>query len=107
METRMDVSLLYFDDCPNWQVADTRLAEALRLSGHSDQQVEYVLVTSDDQAQELHFVGSPTVRIDGEDPFLGDEPRAFGLTCRVYPSASGMDGSPSVDELLVAITARA
>lgn len=102
----MKVSLLYFDDCPNWQVADARLEEALRLSGHADHRVEHILVTSDDQAAELHFVGSPTVLIDGEDPFLGDEPRPFGLTCRVYRSATGLGGSPSLDELIAAIAAR-
>ena len=103
----MKVSLLYFDDCPNWQVADARLEEALRLSGHAGQQVERVLVTSVEQAAALHFVGSPTVLINGEDPFLGDEPRPFGLTCRVYRSGVGSDGSPSVHELIEAIAARA
>ena len=101
----MKVSLLYFDDCPNWQVADARLAEALRLTGHTDQQVEYLLVTSDEQAQALNFVGSPTVLINDEDPFRSDEARAFGLTCRVYRTATGLAGSPSIGEFVAAISA--
>jgi hypothetical protein len=104
---RVDVSLLYFEDCPNWQVAHARLEEALRLSGHAGQRIERVLVTSVEQAEALHFVGSPTVLIDGEDPFRGDEPRPFGLTCRVYPSDAGLGGSPSIDELIAALAARA
>ena len=29
----MRVQLLYFDECPNWQLADTRLREALEALG--------------------------------------------------------------------------
>ena len=101
------VSLLYVDDCPNWLVADARLAEALRLTRLTGLQVEHVLVNSDEQAQALNFVGSPTVLINGEDPFRSDEPRAAGLTCRVYRSAAGLAGSPSIDEFVAAIVARA
>ena len=64
-----------------------------------------VVVSSDEQAQALDFVGSPTVLINGEDPFRSDEARAFGLTCRVYLSATGLVGSPSIDEFVAAISA--
>lgn len=100
------MSLVYFDGCPNWQVADARLTEALRLSGLAKQPVEHVLVTSVEQAEGMHFVGSPTILIDGEDPFLDDEPRPVGLTCRVYRTDTEVGGSPSVAELVAVLTAR-
>src|SRR5690349_15174220 len=36
----VDVTLLYLDDCPNWQVADERLRQALALAGRDDVRVE-------------------------------------------------------------------
>ena len=48
-------------------------------------------VTSDDeQAQQERFIGSPTIRIDGEDivtPPSESEP--FSLSCRVYRTRDG------------------
>lgn len=103
----MRVSLLYFDDCPNWRVADARLTEALRLSGRPGQIVERLRITTHEEARAAHFRGSPTILIDGEDPFAGDGTGAFGLTCRVYPTDEGLAGSPTVDALTAALNARA
>ena len=102
----MKISLLYFDDCPNWQIADARLTEALSLVGNPDQIVERVLVTTDEEAQAAHFLGSPTILIDGVDPFAGSAASSFGLTCRVYRTEKGLAGSPTVDELVAVLGAR-
>ena len=102
----MQVSLLFIDDCPNWQVADARLAEALLLVGLPDQDVEHVLIATDAEAQAAHFRGSPTILIDGEDPFEDGGTRSFGLTCRLFPTTAGLAGSPTVDELAAALAAR-
>lgn len=94
--------LLFFDDCPSWLVADERLRAALDRTGHEDIVVVHELVTTIDEAQRRHFTGSPTILINGVDPFAGAgaEP---ALACRVYPSAEGFDGSPSLDQLVRAI----
>lgn len=95
----MRVELLYFDGCPNWQVADDRLIEALTELGRDDVVVERRLVETPEQAEELAFLGSPTIRIDGTDPFAtGDE--QVGLACRVYATPAGMSGSPDTAQLL-------
>lgn len=47
------------------------------------------------------FRGSPTVLIDGVDPF-GDE-APLGLACRVYRTADGQTGSPTLHQLRDAI----
>ena len=99
----MDVTLLYFDDCPNWQVADNRLREALALAGRDDVQVEHRLVVTPEQAEAAGFRGSPTVLINGEDPFA-DPDAPVGLSCRVYGSATGLTGVPTVEQLLAVLS---
>lgn len=94
----MRVQLLYVDGCPNWQVADTRLRQALEAVG-LPVEVERVVLTAPDQAQQGNFHGSPSVLVDGEDPFA--EPGTpVGLSCRLYRTARGVDGSPTVDQLV-------
>jgi hypothetical protein len=96
------VSLLYFDGCPNWRVADERLREALVRVGQPDAPIKYLTVTTSEQADVLRFRGSPTVLITGRDPFLdGDAP--VGLSCRVYRTGDGLVGSPTVEQLVEAL----
>jgi hypothetical protein len=93
------VELLYFDDCPNWTVADERLTEALRAAGHHDVDVERRRVETVVEAEELGFVGSPTIRINGTDPF-GSGTEQVGFACRVYGTSAGVSGSPTTDQLV-------
>ncbi len=78
----VQVSLLYFDGCPNWDVADGRLREALARVGHGHAAVEYRQVTTVEEAEEAQFRGYPTVLVNGRDPFL-DHESPVGLSCRV------------------------
>ncbi len=98
----MHVSLLYFDGCPNWQVADKRLREALAQVGRGDVTVNYREVTTPEQAEATQFRGSPTVLVNGRDPFL-DEGSPVGLSCRVYRTEDGLAGSPTVEQLVAAL----
>lgn len=97
----MDVALLYFDGCPSHH--DTlALLEALLSEAKWDGEIQLVSVDSQEQAEALSFRGSPTVLIDGGDPFLdGDAP--VGLSCRVYPTDRGYQGIPPEAELRAAI----
>ena len=93
------VTLLYFDGCPNWQVADQRLR---RLADEHGLTVDYRKVDTPEEAERVGFAGSPTVLVDGVDPFAtGDEPA--GLACRVYVTEDGPQGSPSLDQLRAAL----
>ena len=95
----MRVELLYFKDCPSWEVAYTRVGEALRSIGRHDIAVDLRLVETTEQATKLKFIGSPTIRIDGADPFAaGDEP--VGLACRLYDTPVGRAGSPTAAQLV-------
>ncbi len=89
------VRLLYFDGCPNWQTTDARL-RALRAETAFD--LEYQRVETREEAEQLGFRGSPTVLVDGVDPFA-DDAVASGLACRVYETPDGPQGSPTVAQL--------
>jgi hypothetical protein len=93
------ISLLYFDGCPNWHVADDRLRQALVSVGQADAEVEYRQVSTPEEAEAAQFQGSPTVLVNGRDPFL-DPGSPVGLSCRVYRTPDGLAGSPTVEQLV-------
>lgn len=95
----MDVRLRYFDGCPNWRIAEARLREALDSSAAVvGAEITLERVGSDEEAQTLRFRGSPTILLDGVDPF-STEDSGFGLTCRVYRTEARFEGSPSLVQL--------
>ena len=95
----MDVTLLYFDGCPNWQVLDERLRA---LSAELGFAVMYERVETPEEAAARQFIGSPTVLVDEHDPFArGHEP--VGLACRIYQTPQGPAGAPTLDQLRAAL----
>jgi hypothetical protein len=100
--TVMTISLLYFDGCPNWHVADERLRAALVAVGRPDDAVEHVLVSTPEEAEASQFRGSPTVLVDGRDPF-SDPDAPVGLACRLYRTDQGLAGSPTVEQLVAVL----
>ena len=99
----VSVTLLYSEDCPNWRIADERLREALARAGRDDLRVEYRQVDTPEQAEAAGFRGSPTVLIDGRDPFADpDAPAA--LSCRVFRTETGLAGAPTVEQLLAVLS---
>ncbi len=92
---------LYVQGCPGW----TEVAAALdRLAGELGFTWTRVLVESDAMAASLGFHGSPSVHIDGADPFA-DPDAPVGLTCRLHPTADG--ARPSRNPQLLAAVLRA
>ncbi|WP_091548222.1 thioredoxin family protein [Modestobacter sp. DSM 44400] len=97
----MDVALLYFDACPNWKVADERLAAIA--AERADLTLTRHLVDTPEEAERVGFHGSPSILVDGVDVFA--EPDAgVGLSCRVYRTPKGMAGAPTVEQLRAALT---
>jgi hypothetical protein len=95
----MDVTLLFVDGCPNWQVTDARLCEALARTGRDDVRVQHRLISTPEQAEDVDFRGSPSVLVDGRDPFATTG-AAVGLSCRIYRTEAGPAGAPTVEQLL-------
>ena len=100
--TPLRVQLLHVAECPHLAVADLRLRVALNATGHDDTAIEWVVVTTLEQAYELGFRGSPTVLINGHDPFATPELHV-ALACRFYSSDSGPTDAPSIAQLIDAI----
>ena len=103
----MKIELLYFDDCPNWRRTLEGLAEVMRDHGLDDP-IEQVNVEGQEAAEELAFRGSPTILIDGIDPFL-DTDAPVGLSCRIYITEDGIAGGPTreqMDSVIARITAQ-
>jgi hypothetical protein len=98
----MDVTLLYFDRCPNWTLARDRLHDAMRRAGLDKRWLRYRTVATPEEADAVGFPGSPTMLIDGSDPFAG-ESAPVGFTCRIYEAPAGPDGAPSMDQLLTVL----
>ena len=93
----MKVELLYFDECPSYQAAERLLREALAEDGLPGQ-IEMIRVGDDADAQRLSFLGSPTIRINGIDPFAHGE-ASYGMECRVFVTPEGLKGWPSKEML--------
>jgi hypothetical protein len=92
----MRITVLIVPDCPNAPVIKERIVRAL--DGRSAD-VEVVEVADQEQAVRLGMTGSPTVLINGVDPFAMPGTPA-SLSCRLYRGADGgVDGAPSVTDL--------
>jgi len=97
----MDVTLLFFDDCPNWKVADGHLATIARKLPRVA--VSHHVVDTPEEAERVGFRGSPSILVDGVDPFA-DSDAPVGLSSRVYQTPGGPAGSPTLEQLLAVMT---
>ena len=101
----MTIEVLYFDGCPNHDAVVHRLPRLLDEAGI---RADVVLrrVESDEDAQRLRFLGSPTVRVDGRDVEPGAHAREdFGLRCRLYRAPDGLTGIPPDGWILASVGA--
>lgn len=85
--------MLYFDGCPSYRVAEELLREALVESGHAHR-IAMIRIASEAEARRQRFLGSPTIRIDGVDPFAHGE-ADYGMECRVFATPDGLKGWPT------------
>ena len=99
----MKVTLQYFDSCPNWRVVDQRIREVIE-SEDLDIDLDYQLIESPEAAEQYGFHGSPSILIDGVDPFATADTQV-GYACRIYLTESGPAEAPSVEQIAQALGA--
>lgn len=105
MGTVTTMEILYFDSCPSWRRTEEDVQRVIADAGIEDRtSVQLVEVKTDEEAQRLRFLGSPTVRVDGTDV----DPSAvgattFGLQCRVYEHEGRLQGSPPAEWIRMAL----
>ena len=98
----MTIELLYVRDCPNRSFAREQIDRALLATGLSAVVREREVRTSE-EASRFGMRGSPTILIDGRDPFEAATGFA-GLSCRLYVSERGGAGAPTVEQLIRVLT---
>jgi hypothetical protein len=90
----MRIELLYFEGCPSYEEYVPRLRGLLTRAGVNAPVIQRQIQTETD-AQREAFLGSPTLRINGDDVDPRASERAdYGLRCRLYPSDAGLSGAP-------------
>jgi hypothetical protein len=100
---RVKIEVLYFDGCPTYETA-TKILRAVLAEERVEADIELVAVNSDEEAHRLRFPSSPTIRVDGRDLFPAPEREDWRLGCRVYATAEGLRGYPTVEMLKDALT---
>jgi hypothetical protein len=97
------IELLYFDGCPSHEALLPRVRGLLAQAG-VDAPVQQRRVASDADAQRERFLGSPTLRVDGVDVDPDARERGdFGVKCRVYHTAHGLQSTPPDQRVLDAL----
>jgi hypothetical protein len=92
------IELLVVADCPHEAPAAQLLRRALDDVGLPTTRFTTVVVTDHEHTEQLRFTGSPTIHVDGVDPFA--EPASLpGLTCRMYRTDTGRSGTPDLAAL--------
>lgn len=88
----MRVEVLYFDGCPSH---DRLMPALLALTSAHDAEITQRRIETPEEADELRFLGSPSVRVDGRDIEPGAESRIdYGMKCRLYRSPTGLSEIP-------------
>jgi hypothetical protein len=99
----VNIEILYVPDCPHVDAADERLREALAMAG-IEADIRRTAIDTDDAARSRGMRGSPTILIDGRDPFANGTTPA-SLSCRLFRTADGHQGAPTTGQLIAALTA--
>jgi hypothetical protein len=97
------VELLYFVGCPNALLACKELMSVLRAYGRPVV-IQRIKVRDQRHALELRFLGSPSLRVNGQDV----EPQArrrneFALACRTYRRDDQPRPAPSHEQIFRAL----
>ncbi|HEY6325433.1 MAG TPA: hypothetical protein VIW73_02815 [Candidatus Cybelea sp.] len=92
----MRIEILTFDGCPHGDATCEIVRQAVILE-HADAAVDLIDVPSAQAAQHLRFLGSPSVRVNGEDAEPAARARTdYGLMCRTYHAGASLAGTPPI-----------
>ena len=91
------IEVFVVPDCPNEAAAINVVRNAVA-DTHVASHITRTVITTEQQAREHGFTGSPTILLNGTDPFakLG---QSIGLACRLYSTPAGLRGVPDLTHL--------
>jgi len=95
------IELLYIGDCPHHAAARAALDEAIRIE-QVTADVSELEIKDESTACAIGFIGSPSIRIDGNDIDPGAGGTA-GLCCRTYAGSGQPKGVPSIEMIRQAL----
>jgi len=81
------VTFQYIDDCPSHEQALARLRKVLR-EERIQVEIDIIKIENEQQAQQLRFVGSPTILVNDTD-IDPQSTEHYGLACRAYQLEDG------------------
>ncbi len=87
--------------CPNSGPALELFRKVLRAEGLDAELLTVREISSESEAADVLFHGSPSFTAGGKDLFPSTA--GPGLGCRLYPAGRGLSGLPSVESLRAAV----
>ena len=97
----MKVVVQYFESCPGWRVVARGIEDLIERHG-LEVDLRYQRVETLEEARAHGFHGSPTILVDGRDPFAGEDAEVC-FACRIYRTETGPAPSPSIEQLAHAL----
>jgi hypothetical protein len=98
----VEVELLVVPGCPDEAAAVKLVRSVLDELGRSDTPLTLRTVDTQADADPQRFTGSPTLRVNGRDPFA-QPGRPPALVCRVYSTPAGLRGLPDAAAVRAAL----
>lgn len=94
----MQIQFLYFSGCPSYKQGLENLKQALK-ELQLPEDFEMINIKTDEMAKEYHFIGSPTIVINGQDidPKARDAKVTGYKGCRIYQTEQGLKGAPTIE----------
>jgi hypothetical protein len=93
----MEIELLVVPGCPHETDAAELVATAVAETGVRAT-VIHTIIATEESARERGFVGSPTILLNGSDPFASPG-ASIALACRLYSTPEGLRGVPALRDL--------
>jgi len=91
----MKIEFLYFEGCPNSDIALTDLKEILSEASLKEA-IEIINVETPEDAVKYRFLGSPSIRINDKDLEIEeDNSTEYSMRCRRYKNGDMIEGFPS------------
>lgn len=92
------IAVLHVPDCPHLDAFVSRLRSV------TSSPIAVQVVTTEAEAVDLGMAGSPTLLVDGQDPFRTSQAPEYGLSCRLYRDEHNHPVAvPSLEQFQVAL----
>ena len=96
------VEVLVTENCPHEDDAISLVTIAAQETGVTPR-LTLIEIHDLEQAEQQHFLGSPTIRIDGSDIAPFAKSQGASLSCRLYNTTHGQSGVPELDLVRAAL----